>query len=335
MSRQYSFLDRLRLLKKWMLLRKESVMLRFGKVRKGTLNAKIYSENYHDREDPVKKRGVICILDGSFFHGGPTDRMRGILTAYREAKRFNLPFYIHWRHPFMLEDYLIPATFDWRIADEEVSRSRKNAMPIVADDMSNRESLARLRLGMKCHRPQIHIYTNADSARGEYRELYKELFRPSPAVEKEVDRHLTVLGSDFSVYTFRFFGLLGDFVDCGPKALDEAAAVQLMEKVRKEFLKQLKEEDPNRRILVTADSVRFLQYIKDTDSRIYIVPGGVSNIDRSEGNPDGAWLKTFVDQQLIMHASKVVLMKTGEMYRSGFPRFAAEVGGGKFIEHEF
>lgn len=330
-----SILDPLRILKKKILLRLESYMLLFGKTRDNTLNGKIYRQNYHDREETLTKRGVVCILDGSFLHGGLTDRMRGILTAYRETKRMKLPFYIQWRHPFALEEYLQPATFDWRIKDEEVSRSRGNAIAVIADDLSDRESLVRLRMGLRARRGQIHLYTNADSARGEYRNLYKELFQPTPLLAREVEKHLTELGENYMVFTFRFFGLLGDFEDCGPGALNKDEANELLEKVKNELLRLIEKENPDWKILITADSRRFLDFISDADPRIYIVPGGVSHIDRTKGNPDGAWLKTFVDQQLIMHSKKVVLMRTGEMYKSGFPRFAAEVGGVEFHDHCF
>ena len=75
--------------------------------------------------------------------------------------------------------------------------------------------------------------------------------------------------------------------------------------------------------------------MEEKDERIYIVPGDVKNIDLAKGEFKDAWLKTFTDQQLIMLAEKVYLMRTGRMYRSGFPRFAAEIGGRPFVYHQF
>ena len=89
------------------------------------------------------------------------------------------------------------------------------------------------------------------------------------------------------------------------------------------------------KILVTSDSRKFLDLAADIDSRIYIVPGEVKNIDLLKGEYPDAWMKTFIDQQLLMHASHVTLMITGKMYNSGFPRFAAEVGGAQYSIHRF
>ena len=36
-----------------------------------------------------------------------------------------------------------------------------------------------------------------------------------------------------------------------------------------------------------------------------------------------------------MHAERVTQMLTDKMYNSGFPRFAAEVGGAEYIVHRF
>ena len=66
-----------------------------------------------------------------------------------------------------------------------------------------------------------------------------------------------------------------------------------------------------------------------------MVEGDIKNIDMTVGDFPEVWLKTFTDQQLLMGAKKVTLMRTGKMYKSGFPRFAAEVGGVEFIDHVF
>jgi len=109
----------------------------------------------------------------------------------------------------------------------------------------------------------------------------------------------------------------------------------LIRKVTDEFMSLAMRVPAQKKILITSDSPRFLRHISATEPRIYIVPGDVQHTDYAQNAGDDLWLKTFVDQHLLMHASRITLMRTGKMYKSGFPRFAAEVGGVEFIDHQF
>lgn len=294
---------------------------------------------YHDgnRSDGVPG-GVICVLDGSMYHGGLTDRMRGILTLWREVKRAGIrEFHICWDSPFRLTDYLEPATFNWRTERCALDRSRSGSRIVVADDLDDTEALWRLRAGLRHSGRwgQIHVYTNADSARGEYAALYREIFRPVPALQEAVDFHRRILGEGYWTVTTRFQSLLGDFRDWSDARLDPAGQDALLARVTSAFKDIASRVPSGVRILVTSDSARFLSHISGVDPRVYVVPGGVANIDLDRGEAADAWFKTFVDQQLIMGASTVVRMTTGRMYPTGFPRFAAEVGGCEFIDCTF
>ena len=170
---------------------------------------------------------------------------------------------------------------------------------------------------------------------GHYAGLFRELFRPTPLVQREVDRHLKELGAKYHAFSFRFIGLLGDFHDQQEDRLLPGEAEAFLAKVADEFRKELKAVPEGHRVLVATDSPTFLSLAPKLDPRIYVVEGDLKHLDMSPGDYREAWLKTFVDQFLLMHASKVTLMRTGRMYRSGFPRFAAEVGGVPFADHAF
>ncbi len=314
----------------------ESLCLTFNRAMRGTPNAEYLWKHYNGGLLPEVKEGIICIFDGTLYHGGPTDRLRGVLTSYAEARRRGLPFYLSWTDPFELTDYYQPAAVDWRIRPEELSRSRRQSFPVLIEDLTDFYSAMRLRAGLISRKPQVHLFTNADNSRGHYRELFHELFRPSPALVAAVAPHRRELGEVYDAFTFRFLSLLGDFKDWAGETLDAVGARELMERNGRELMSLIEAIPDNRRILVTSDSVSFLKYVAPLSPRIYVVPGDVKNIDllAGESHPD-AWMKTFVDQQLLMGASRVTLMRTGRMFRSGFPRFAAEVGGAEFIYHEF
>lgn len=296
---------------------------------------KFYLEN-KDNVASEEVSGIICMCDGRMYHGGPTDRLRGILSTYSEAKKKGVPFYINWTNPFSLTDFLIPATFDWQIKNENICYDAKKSFPLIIDDESNFESLLRMKVGLRMKKlRQIHVYSNADNSIGNYRLLYHELFKPSASLAKEVSKHAANLGKDFEAFTFRFLHLLGDFTEWSQELLSDEEAENFMERNFQEFQKLTIDIPLNQKILVTSDSFRFLNYISAKDPRVYVVPGEVKNIDLTKGTYNEAWMKTFVDQQLLMLAKKVTLMRTGPMYNSGFPRFAAEIGGKEFINHQF
>ena len=165
----------------------ECMFLSFGRYAPNHRDSRFYDRYYADApaegEFPA---GIICMLDGRRFHGGVTDRLRGILTTYREAKRRSLPFYIHWNNPFPLEEYLQPAEVDWRIDPEKISYSKKISFPVVIEDETNLQSGMRMRAARKLKRRQLHYYSNADNAIGSYSELYRLLFKPSPALAAEM-----------------------------------------------------------------------------------------------------------------------------------------------------
>lgn len=294
---------------------------------------------YHDRSEPVSKTGIICMLDGAIYHGGLTDRIRGILTAYRESRKKGLPFYILWNDSFNLSDYLLPNAFDWRITENEISRSRRNSRAVVIDDMTPRQSLWRMKTALLSHPYQLHLYTNADSAKGEYAELFPILFRPSDRLHEAIEMHKKKLGGKYWVFTTRFLTLLGDFNDWLGIVLSDDEKMELMKKVADEIEFLAKERPEGTAIMVTSDSRSFLDYITSRNPEIYIVEGKIRHIDidrdTKKEDIDETTMKTFIDQFMIMGADTVVRMRTGRMYASGFAEFAAEVGKAKFIDHKF
>lgn len=315
----------------------ETWAVRRGHILPGSIASGLDARLYHDGEDSGTVAGVVCMCDGEFYHGGPTDRLRGILSAYSEAQRAGVPFFINWTSPFHLTDYLVPATFDWRVSPNQISHARGSSVPVVADDLNDFQSRMRIRSALCRRDRQIHLYTNADFAKGEYSKLYPKLFKPSPLLQKEVEHHLRMLGKNYMAVTTRFLSLLGDFKEWDKRVLDPEGQRILLDRVTEEFMTVTANVAPESRILVTSDSGRFLRHIAKLDPRVYVVPGEVRNIDldHASGDARAAWLKTFTDQQLLMSASVVVRMRTGNMYPTGFPKFAAEIGGARFIDHVF
>jgi len=309
--------------------------VRRKKYSKGSESAQFYDQYYTEGHGNVAKRGIICMYDGRIVHGGLTDRIRGALTTYREARKRGIPFHIHWTVPFELTNYLEPNKIDWRIAAPEISYLKGDSFPVIIQDRNFFENRQFLNMALHKAKPQTHVYSNADNAVGEYASLYHELFRPTEALQRQTDYHLEKLGENYHAFTFRFLELLGDFTDHQKVTLCGDEYDNFVSRVIDEFRAQTANLPKDMKILVTSDSKKFLDMIAKTDSRIYIVPGEVKNIDLQKGEYADAWMKTFVDQQLLMNAKHVTLMISGQMYNSGFPRFAAEVGNVPYTIHRF
>lgn len=83
-------------------------------------------------------------------------------------------------------------------------------------------------------------------------------------------------------------------------------------------------------ILVTSDSVSFLDIAKKHLPYVYVIQGEVFHPDySSKGNL--AYMKSFIDMFMIAHAVKAYNYSTGEMYsNSGFSKIAACIGGIKY-----
>lgn len=311
--------------------------LRQGKLLKGSESEQFYIENYskYSNGSREKEPVVVCPFDGKIYHGGTTDRIRGILSTFAETQRRGLKFRIIWHSPFRLEDYLQPADYDWRINPEELSSDMDCALPVIIQDRNNKESSELLKAALDGIRGQLHIYSNADSEIGHYHKLYRQLFKPSQKLIDGVAPHKMILGDKYWAFHLRFLTLLGDFKDWGNEILSEKDALDLMIRNRDEILKLIKDLPEGYRVFVTSDSRRFLDFISGTDERIYVTPGEIRNIDLNKDEEEDVWLKVFVDQQLLMDAERIYRLSTYRMYPSGYSRFAAEVGGKKFIPHKF
>lgn len=312
--------------------------LKGGQLLRGS-DSDVYRRNYYsDSESAINSPGrgdVICPLDGTLRHGGLTDRLRGVLSTYAEAKRLGHSFHICWTSPFRLEDFLLPSKVDWRIEPEKIVRDNSVATPVVIQDVSPQIAKRLTREALKNINGDLHVYSNSDAQAGNYKELYRDLFVPSPLLADALNFHLKSLPDGYWAFAFRFIGLLGDFEDCITNTLEPPAQESLMEIARDEMLRIMKNLPNGYRVLVTSDSRRFLDFVASADRRIYTVPGDIIHIDLRKGEYDEAWLKTFVDQYLLMGAERVYRMRTEGMYPTGFPKFAAEVGGAEFIDHIF
>ena len=275
--------------------------------------------------DELIERNVIVMIDGRQIHGGLSDRVRGICSVYGFCKENNIPFYINHIYPFNLQDYLQPNLVDWVIDSGSIIYNTNVAKPVCVNDWMFSANLHKyyLRNVSKEHK-QIHLYTNAYFDDANFRCNFNELFKPSPTLQSEIEQNIQAINGDFIAMVFRFQQLLGDFKETGYQILakdeqDELIAICLnkVKELYDTFHRTVK-------VLVTSDSNIFLIEVNKLDF-VYIIPGQVVHMDHTADASFDTYMKSFVDLFLLSKAKKIYLMKSGQMYMSGFAKRAAMV----------
>lgn len=311
-----------------------------GKWRRKALEVAPYYTPDAPRATNTCKQ-IICMYDGRMDHGGIADRLRGVVSSYDVAKRLGYDFRIFFDHPFLLEDYLVPAAIDWRITKEELCYNPEDAEAMFCGSNGTLVEPFFQRLWFKkrfreAHK-QLHVYTNAlllpRSKR--YGELFRELFRPSPRLEAALAQYSEPLKGGYITVSLRFIGLLDDFTERDGKHISPKEQQQLMERCVAQIQKLHDKKSEKKRVLLTSDSTRFLKYAAEQLDFIYYIPGDVVHIDYQDQTSDDINMKLFVDMLLISRADEAYLLQTDKMYNSGFPRRAAQISGIPFHHIRF
>ena len=287
-----------------------------------------------------RQKQIICMYDGRMDHGGIADRLRGVVSSYYVAKEMGYDFRIFFDHPFLLEDYLVPNTVDWRIAKADLCYNPEDAEPMFCGSNGTLVEPFFQKLWFKKRfreaRKQLHVYTNAlllpRSKR--YGELFRELFRPSERLEKALQQYGEPLKGGYITISLRFIGLLDDFTERDGKHISPEEQQQLMERCVAQVGK-IHDRHPEKKVLLTSDSTRFLHYAAEQLPFVYYIPGDVVHIDYQDETSDDINMKLFVDMYLISRADEAFLLQTDKMYNSGFPRRAAQISGIPFHHVRF
>ncbi|MGL4852010.1 MAG: hypothetical protein ACRC3Z_05120 [Phocaeicola sp.] len=283
---------------------------------------------------------IIVMIDGfPGGQGGLTDRLRGALSVYSLCKECNYVFKFYFNYPFDLKQYLIPNQYSWTIESCDILRNRSQSKPIALYLMNVpfENWLDHYLLKREIEQTdyeQYHIYTSAFFDKMNYPTLFNELFKPSALLQYEIDWNKKMIGGKYISATFRFQELLGDLKEAPEcKTLSEFEQKKLIIQCLQALKSFIDNTHLEYKILVTSDSTRFLNEAKKLN-RVYIIPGKIFH-PHFEVEGDKPFLKSFIDFYLLMEAQEVHLLRTGLMYKSGFPEFAALLGGKKFYSTKF
>ncbi len=277
------------------------------------------------------KQQLIFMADGKWMHGGLTDRLRGMASAYKFATEHNLDFRIFHTSPFSLQEVLQPNKVDWTIDEKQISRNCSIAKPVLLyrEDFNNDSALERQ---LDDKHKQFHLYSCVDTLGEKFPDYFNELFKPSPLLEEQLRHYDFQLGTNYQSYSFRFQNKLGDFKEFKFKALSTKKKQKLLSAALQALQREIANSaTPNalsqNKILVTADSPTFLAEAAKLPN-VVTVKGESVHIDFNSSKNAADYLKSFTEFFLISRATKAKLYRNTKFntYPSNFPKYAALLG---------
>ena len=277
-----------------------------------------------------KRQTLVFMADGKWMHGGLTDRLRGMTSAYKFATEHNLEFKIFHTSPFLLQEILQPNEINWIIDENEISRDGTKAKPVLLyrEDFDNDSALERQ---LDATHEQFHLYSCVDTLGEKFPGYFNALFKPAPLLEKELTHYSEELGTNYTAISFRFQNLLGDFKEFTFKELTAASKNELLNAalsaLKNEIAKTNQDSPQMQKILVTADSPTFLEQASKCPN-VVIVKGKSIHIDFNDSKNATDYLKAFTEFFLISRATKAKLYHNCKYktYPSNFPKYAARIG---------
>lgn len=287
--------------------------------------------------EPESSQLIILMIDGRMKHGGLSDRLCGIISAYQYCVLHNVGFKLNYTYPYALDKFLTINEYDWRISTEKISYNAKQSKPIYISLYSHLVGQMRKHadsvLKMRCQ--QIHLYSNMyyfhESEFGFY---FNKLFKKTPMLDEAVKDNLKNIGEEYVSVTFRFQQLLGDFKETGFTSLSSSEEkIKLINRCLGAV--EMVHAKEQKKVVVTSDSKTFLEIVQNKFDYVYIIPGTVVHMDYVQSDDAVALsshLKSFVDFFVLANADVVYLVNIGPLYSSSFAKTAAMVYGKKYVE---
>jgi hypothetical protein len=278
------------------------------------------------------------VFDRSVPHGGLVDRFKGIVSFYAYAKKFNYEFKIYHKHPYDLDFFLAPNSYDWRAKPEDLHYNLLDTDILYLmerfdiDPGTFLSGKKNKKFFVYSNVNYLHkIFDNETKSATEtiWGQLFNELFRPTQTLQIEVGKVIGEIEKPFISFHTRFTSILGDFTDVRKKELSPDKQMALVRNCV-EIINQHANQHKGDQILVFSDSIKFLSYIKQhTDYTV--LDGNPLHIDGKNVVTGAVFhMKTFIDFFVLSKSEKIFLISTGPMYNSNFSRFASYLEGCEF-----
>jgi len=291
---------------------------------------------------------IIICFDKFGYHGGFVDRLKGIISVYHLAQKYNYKFKIYFNHPFHIDLFFNENRFKWKTNKSDLDWSFLSTKFIYAmDDLSIGDSIIQ---EMKKGHRKIFIYTNLDLLskiyfNGEdlikiWGQTFNELFIPTIFLSEKLlsaERTLNLKPFPIAIHT-RFTNLLGDFDDVTERFIKEDEKESFLRK-NWEKIKEIHELHNQKQLIIFSDSRYFLDYVdkkilEEYKSNIIVNPGQPIHSDRAGGTVDD-YSKAIEDFILLSYCEFVYLLKTGDMYSSSYSKYATYLSNSEFKQINF
>jgi len=278
-----------------------------------------------------RQQFYISIFDEKRTGFGLADRLKGMISLYAYCKIKNISFRSQFTYPFDLLQFLMPNQYDWQLKDGEKSPYSSDVRMLIVQGEDSPWRLTRLKTKKQVHtyinRDYLSIFNHKYGVSYGWGELFHELFKPTPQLEKKLNKHLNVIAVPYVACQLRFMSLLGDFKEYKMPPLPENERKALVDECTNIILNLRKQcEKP---ILVASDSITFLQHISQFEN-IITFPDKTVHIDCIGNEDDNVYMKPFIDFFLLSKADKIYNIVVGEMYPSEFPLYAAKINNVPF-----
>lgn len=308
----------------------------------------VIKQYYHNDSQQAHSNWNVFMVDGKMNHGGMFDRLKGAITVYALSKAQGRDFKLMFTFPFDLQKYLSPNNYDWTVNSEDICYSHTSSSPLIA--YGEYRHPARL---MKRRKRETHYYYGFDSlddvnkkygTEYEWGKLYRELFKPTPYLQRYIDYYMSEIGNEYVAVHLRLMNLLGDKVETvGTNLTLDHDAQQRLVKACCDKIQALAVEKRGKRIMLCSDSNIFVKHMVSLMPDLFVIPGEVKHIDTAGCTDDSQNVKLFLDYYLIAGAQKVYsIYGTPDrdyadeehvpcgLYPSAFPKYAAKIGDKPF-----
>lgn len=305
--------------------------------------------SYKNQKTINRTPSIVAMVDNTILNGGLGDRLHGVISLYHLSQELGMDFRVNFTQPFNLTDYFLPGNYNWVINPGELSYNSSDSIPICVYcvhkkygkslDYENQYQLKLLKnriCKLKNKYIQFHIHTNAQWMQGSsYSRMFHDLFKQTNELYSAVQENKKIIGEDYIGVVFRFQQLLGDFKEGNsPSPLSEESRQHLIDKCINKIQTMRSNIFLNKKILVTSDSISFLEVIRKLDY-VYTIPGKVVHLSYSSSKDFDLHLKSFVDLMMLSDARAIYLMVTDGMFHSGFAKSASFINDIEYHEIVF
>lgn len=280
---------------------------------------------------------IIMMFNGKWDQPGFADCIRAITSVYHMCKINDISFSVFFNYPFKLTDFLQPNNYNWKISENEISYNIKEAIPYTCISYNSlfKERNVKMQekylkyIVSKITTKQIHLYSNTYCYDEFFHNNFHELFKPSIYLQSKIDEQKKIIGKNYISVSFRFANLLGDIKDTYGEELPQKIKEELIQKCLY-AINELYIRTNSSRILLTSDSISFIDVAIQELPYIYVIPGPIGHI--AHDGEDDIVLKTLLDLFLISEANHAYMIRNKLMYKSGFAKRAASIGNIPFTE---